>query len=149
MKDGANLALAIQITATAFEEKLDKAGVPYILHCLTVMERAGKITQKDSEVMQIAVMHDLIEDTNWEPIHLKNLGFSNRVVTGVNLMTHRKGEAYEVYIERVGANPDTRIVKMCDLKHNSDITRMKGVTAKDIKRLEKYCKSYNYLKDLV
>lgn len=143
------LAKAISITATAFEDKLDRGGQPYILHCLTVMERVGKITQKNSEAMQAAVMHDLIEDCpEWTIERLRHEGFSLQTCSWVWGMTHADTEPYDEYIERVGRDPVLRIIKMSDLKHNSDITRLKGTTPKDMARLEKYCHAYNYLKDL-
>ncbi len=141
------LALAIQITADAFQNDFDKGGQPYILHCLHVMNVVGKKTEGDHEAMAIAVMHDLIEDKpHWTLKGLINLGFSNRVVDGVEAMTHPKDEPYMDYIKRVAKNDDTRIVKMADLKHNSDPHRLKEVSDKAFARIEKYHRAYAYLK---
>lgn len=138
------LGKSISITALAFEAVQDKGGKPYILHCLHVMQ---KVRHLGTEVMQIAIMHDLVEDTFWTLDKLIEQGFSDRVVNGVATMTHPKGEDYMLYIKRVAANPDTRAVKMADLKHNSDLTRLKGQTQKDFDRLAKYAKAFNYLKE--
>jgi len=137
-----DLGKAISITSLAFIDKVDKGGKPYILHCLHVMH---KVRAFGDEVMMIAVMHDLVEDTTWTIEALRSEGFSERVLAGVEIMTHRKGVPYDEYIKIIATNEDTRAVKKEDLKHNSDITRMKGLTKKDFDRLEKYNRSYAYL----
>lgn len=138
------LATAIAITAAAFENKTDKAGKPYILHCLRVMH---KLHSADEELNAIAVMHDLIEDcpTQWSISKLCLLGFSHRVYSAVDALTHRIGESYEKYIERISLNPDATAVKLADLRDNSNITRLKGLTKSDFERVEKYHKAYVYL----
>jgi len=133
---------AISITAQAFEGKLDKGGTPYILHCLHVMH---KVRHLGSDAMQAAVMHDLIEDTDWTLVDLHELGFNERVVTLVERMTHQEGESYDDYLDRIAVGQFSRAIKMADLKHNSDITRMKGLRAKDFERLEKYHRAYDFL----
>lgn len=139
------LAKAISITAVAFEDKLDQGGVPYIMHCLHVMDIIGKKTDKDCEMMCIAVMHDLIEDTEWTLTDLESAGFNKRVVDGVAAMTHDPYESYDEYIKVISKNPDARMVKLVDLKHNSDIHRMKSLDEKHFKRLEKYHRAYAFL----
>lgn len=142
------LAKAISITSVAFEDKLDKGGVPYIMHCLHVMNIIGKKSDKDQELMCIAVMHDLVEDTEWTIADLTSAGFSSRVCAGVSDMTHDPYETYEEYIKVISLNPDARKVKLVDLKHNSDIHRMKSLDKKHFKRLEKYHRAYAFLRDL-
>ena len=143
------LAKAISITSTAFENDLDKGGVPYIMHCLHVMNIVGKKTDNDPEIMCIAVMHDLKEDKpEWTTQRLIEEGFSDRVIYGVDSMTHRPGESYSDYILRISENPDAVIVKKVDLKHNSDIHRMTGLTPKHFARLEKYHKAYAFLRTI-
>ena len=138
---------AIALTAEKFEGKFDKGGQPYILHCLHVMNAVCP-NQDDHELMCIAVMHDLVEDTDVTLGDLYALGFSQRVVSGVDCMTHRGGEDYmDVYIRRIALNPDTRLVKRDDLDHNSQMMRMKGLREKDFRRIEKYHRAYAYLKD--
>ena len=141
------LAKAISITSAAFEDKLDKGGVPYIMHCLHVMDIIGKKSDKDPELMCIAVMHDLVEDTDWTLTDLESAGFSKRVVAGVAAMTHDPHETYEEYIQVISKNPDARRVKLVDLKHNSDIHRMKSLDPKHFARLEKYHRAYAFLND--
>lgn len=138
---------AIALTAAQFEGKFDKGGQPYILHCLHVMNAVCP-NKDDHELMCIAVMHDLIEDTDIDIDDLYALGFSKRVVFGVQCMTHGSGEDYmDVYIQRIALNADARKVKIADLDHNSQMMRMKGLRQKDFRRIEKYQRAYQYLKD--
>lgn len=138
------LAVAIDITSRAFVKKTDKGGTPYILHCLHVMY---KMDEADDELRMIAVMHDLIEDTKYELDDLRDLGFSDRVIAGVGIMTHLKGVSYDAYIKLISLSDDATKVKLADLDHNSRIMRMKGLRKKDFDRLEKYFKAAAYLRD--
>ena len=98
------LALAIYIASEEFKDTLDKSGQPYILHCLRVM---NSVNQKDPELMQIAVLHDLIEDTNYEIVDLGTLGFSHRVLCALSLLTHdKKVSSYEDYIKALVHNTE-------------------------------------------
>lgn len=135
---------AIALAATAFTGKFDKGGNPYILHLLHVM---NAVSSYGEDVMIIGVLHDLLEDTDYTAKELYDMGFNHRIVVGIEAMTHPRGEPYDDYIRRVATNPDSRKVKLEDLKHNSDITRMKGLREKDFKRLEKYHRAFEYLKD--
>lgn len=138
------LAQAIAIAATAFENKCDKGGQPYILHCLFVM---NQMPADDHELMAIAVLHDVVEDTSYTLTDLRELGFSERIIDGVKTLTHIDCVPYMNYIKSIALNTDARLVKMADLQHNSDIMRMKGLRKKDFERLEKYHTAMAYLKD--
>jgi hypothetical protein len=138
------LAKAIAIASSAFADKTDKGGKPYILHCLRVMYSVEYLGE---EAMIVAVLHDLIEDTDWTSEMLLDEGFERPTVEMIKMMTHGEGEPYDDYIARVALNKITRRVKMGDLKDNSNIHRMKGLRDKDFKRLEKYFRSYAYLKE--
>jgi len=133
---------AIRIAAVAFEGKYDKGGHPYILHLLNVM---GQVDQNYEELMIVAVLHDLIEDTDWTLKMLRDEGFSKQVVDNISVLTHKRGEPYVDYIKRIDCHYLSRAVKIADLRHNSDIHRMKGLRDKDFIRLVKYHKAYNYL----
>jgi (p)ppGpp synthase/HD superfamily hydrolase len=137
---------AIAITATAFEGTFDKGGAPYIRHCLHVMHGVRHL---GDDAMMAAVMHDLIEDTDYTATNLLDLGFSHRVVSLVVLLTHLKGEEYTDYVMRISVSPIARAIKMADLRHNSDIHRMKGLTPKDFDRLVKYHTAYALLSSIV
>ena len=88
---------AIALAAEKFIGKTDKQGEPYILHCIQVM--LG-VDQTDSELMQIAVLHDIVEDTDVTLGQLKQMGFSDRVVGGIAYMTRPSSTPYEEYIEK-------------------------------------------------
>ena len=139
-----NLGLAIQIAASVHINQLDKGGKPYILHPMRVMMR---LRTNDSELMQIAILHDVIEDSRGEYTIeiLRGLGFSKRVLDALTLLTHDPAVPYELYIEDIAKSLDTILVKMEDLRDNSDITRLKGLREKDHARLAKYCRAYDVL----
>lgn len=155
------LAKMISIAAMCHEEQYDKAGQPYILHPLKVMEL---LNTNDEELQCIAVGHDLIEDCyppglvwhkqivaskimSWKA-YLINIGFSDRIISAIVALTKIKGETNSVYKTRVMNNPDAIKVKMADLRHNSDITRLRGITEKDLIRIQKYYEFYMELKNV-
>lgn len=106
-----------------------------------------RLRTDDEELMQIAVLHDTVEDTEVTIESLREQGFSERVLAGVEALTKRPGEGYMDFIIRCSGNKDAILVKLEDLRDNSDITRLKGVTRKDFERVEKYNKAFVYLKN--
>ena len=142
------LAKAIKLASEVFQDTLDKGGEPYIMHCIRVMQNTGS---NDNEIKCIAMLHDVLEDSNITNItasDLRVMGFSERVIKGVEMLSHNEKMSYADYIKLISTNPDTIIVKRADLKDNSDITRLKGLRKKDFDRMEKYIQAYTYLKDL-
>lgn len=143
------LANMLMIATQRHDGQFDKGGKPYILHPLKVMHY---LKTDDEELQCIALGHDLIEDTfdgMGDGVRfLQSRGFSNRVIDGICSLTKRKGESYDQYKAVVKANPDAVLVKMADLRHNCDIRRLKGVTPKDIERIERYHKFYLELKEV-
>lgn len=142
------LAKAISIAAVGFEGILDKGGKPYILHCLRIMNRMD-----DDEGRIIAILHDVIEDGVKNHEELLNAGFPKHIVDQIQLLTHYKEiMTYQLYIETIGirseAYPRIRKVKLYDLEDNSSITRLKGVSEKDVERMKKYHHAYIYLNSL-
>jgi (p)ppGpp synthase/HD superfamily hydrolase len=135
------LALAISITAKAFENVLDKGGQPYVLHCLRVMNNV----QGDECVKCASVMHDLIEDTAWTFQELSALGFSDKTIGLLHLLTHQKETSYEDYIKAISVSKEATEIKLRDLEDNCNITRIKGLRKKDFDRIEKYHRAYVYL----
>ena len=146
MKRGELLNSMLVLTTTEFSGKFDKGGAPYILHCLKVMYY---LKTDDEELQCIGLGHDLVEDTGVTYARLREMGFTERIIEGIRAMTKVPGETNDEYMERIKANPDAIRVKLCDLRHNSDIRRLKGVTVKDVARIEKYHKMYLILKELV
>lgn len=135
MKKGEMLGTMIVIATNAHAGQFDRGGAPYILHPLRVM---SLLKTDDEELQCIAVGHDVIEDTKVTYRDLAQAGISQRVQDGIRALTKVPGETLDEYKARVFANPDAMRVKLCDLRHNSDIRRLKGVTTKDIERMAKY-----------
>ena len=128
-----SLEKAISIAAQAHEGQIDKAGAPYILHPLRVMM---KMTTEAERIT--AVLHDIIEDTDWTMERLRREGFHAEILDALDCLTKQDGEEYGKFIERVKLNPLAVKVKMADLEDNLDVARLKNVTEADTKRLEKY-----------
>ena len=139
------LSKAIALAAEKHKGQFDKAGKPYILHTLKVMHYTKS---EDNEILCIAVLHDIVEDTDVTYAYLKEIGFSDRIVNAIKCLTKVKGETYEEYKQKVMSNKDSCVVKLADLRHNSDIRRLKGVTQKDIERTVKYHQFYTELKGI-
>lgn len=137
-------ALMLAIVAEAFKDTFDKSGEPYFIHCYTVMQLLGD--DADEEQKQIALGHDLFEDTDITREYLRSVGFSERVIDGIDIMTKHHGQSYEEYQKKILSNADTILAKMADLTHNSDIRRIKGEPdEKDFVRTAKYRVFYNML----
>lgn len=135
MKRGEMLDKMLVIATNAHAGQFDRGGAPYILHPLRVM---SFLKTTDEELQCIALGHDVIEDTRVTYRDLADAGISTRVMDGIRALTKVPGETLEEYKARVFANPDAMQVKLCDLRHNTDIRRLKGVTEKDIARMAKY-----------
>lgn len=138
------LASAIALAATAHENQIDKGGKAYILHPIRMMMR---LRTNDEELMAIAVLHDVIEDSNTNCRDLMEMGYSVRIIAGVDALTRKDDETYDQFIKRCAQNRDAKVVKREDLRDNSDITRLKGLRQKDFERLEKYSRAFIYLSD--
>ena len=131
--------LALQTAKEAHAGQVDKAGKDYILHPMTVASYMDTDVEKT-----IAYLHDVLEDTSVTVDELRN-HFSNEIVDNVITLTHRKDESYFEYIQRISKSKLAKKVKVADLLHNLDITRIKEPTKQDYERLEKYKKAILYL----
>lgn len=136
------LATAIAVASTAHLNQTDKGGNPYILHPIKVMHY---LKTKDMELMAIAVMHDVVEDSDHTIQGLREMGFSERILDGVDRVTKKEGQTPEEYFERICGSRDAIRVKLADLRHNTDIRRLKGVSDKDLLRMRKYHGMYKKL----
>jgi len=141
---GEMLSKMISLATERHAGQYDKGGRPYILHPLTVMHR---LRTDDEELQCIAVGHDLLEDTKTTIAELDALGFSNRVVAGIIRLTKNPEFTEEGYRAQIKSNPDAIRVKIEDLRHNSDIRRLKGIRPKDIQRMIGYHEFYLELVD--
>jgi len=140
MTKTATLEDAVSIAAQAHCGQKDKAGSPYLLHPLRMM-----MQMKSETAMIVAVLHDVVEDSDWTLEQLRERGFSEEVLTAIDCVTNRTGENYEQFIERAQTNPIAREVKIADLEDNMNIRRIDQITPKDSERLEKYHKSWRLL----
>lgn len=131
--------LALQIAQKAHAGQVDKAGKDYILHPMTVASYMDTDIEKT-----IAYLHDVLEDTDVTVDALRKI-FPNEIVDTLIILTHRKDESYFEYIQRVSKSKLAKKVKVADLLHNLDITRIKEPTKQDYERLEKYKKAILYL----
>lgn len=139
------LGRAIAIASTVHEKQTDKGGKAYITHPIRIMMR---LRTDDEELMQIAIMHDVIEDSHgeWTLDRLREEGFSERVLSALALLTHDPLVKYEDYIRQIATSRDATRVKLEDLRDNSDITRLKGLRPKDFERMEKYHRAHMFLR---
>lgn len=132
---------AIRIAVDAHGYQLDKAGLPYILHPLHVMNSVDSI---DAKI--VAVLHDTIEDTTQTLAGLCSAGFSPEIVNAVDAISKRKGESYDDYLARVKANPLALRVKLADMAHNSSSQRLEALEPGERKYLEgKYFSARTFL----
>lgn len=136
------LATAIAFAAQKHVGQTDQGGKPYILHPLRMMMR---LRTNDEELMAICVLHDVVEDCKVTYEELRSIGMTDRVINGVKALTKISGETYDEFLGRNMKNIDALRVKREDLKDNSDITRLKGITLKDVERMEKYMKAFDKL----
>lgn len=133
-------ALALALKAHAGQK--DKAGQPYILHPLRVM-----LQMENTQTKIVALLHDVLEDSNITLQELKQAGFDPQILEAVDCLTRREQEDYFTYLERVAQNKLALSVKIADLKDNLDVTRLKEITPADQQRLNKYLKALTFLQD--
>ena len=122
-----------------------RSGEPYILHPLAVAKIAVKEIGLGTTSVISALLHDVVEDTKWTLKELEAEGFPTGVLEAVRLLTREKDVPYMAYIERLSGNQIARKVKLADLEHNSDLTRLIEVTERDLRRQEKYFLAKEFL----
>ena len=134
--------LASKIAYKAHDGQTDKAGVPYIFHPIHIAE------QMDSEEScVVALLHDVIEDSDIT-LEILNKYFNDDIITALRVLTKKENDDYVMYIKRVKTNKLATKVKIKDLEHNRDLTRLDEVTDKDKKRSMKYWEAIRYLEDI-
>jgi (p)ppGpp synthase/HD superfamily hydrolase len=138
-----DLTTAIKIACEAHANQKDKAGEPYILHPLRLMQRL-----KGKDVMIVAVLHDVIEDSQLDLAFLEAKGFDKKIVNAVDAITKRANEPYQDFIERLSINEMAVKVKIEDLKDNLDLARLTSVDEKDMERIKKYHKALTFLEKI-
>ena len=131
---------AMKIAYDAHAGQADKTGIPYIYHPIHLAE-----SMPDENSVITALLHDVAEDTNITIDDLAREGFHEDILTALTLLTHNPAEEYMDYISRLSTCPLARRVKLADLRHNSDVTRLDSIDEKTARRLEKYSRAIRLL----
>jgi len=131
---------ALRLCFDAHKEQVDKTGLPYVFHPFHLAEQ---MTDELSTVC--ALLHDVVEDTDLTPEDLRNMGFPEDVLQVLALLTHDPAVEYMDYVKNLSQNPVARAVKLADLAHNSDLSRMDTVDEWAKKRQEKYLRAIAFL----
>ena len=124
---------ALKLCFEAHKEQVDKSGMPYVFHPFHLAEQ-----MESEETTVVALLHDVVEDTDYTIEDLTAMGFDKAVTDAIALMTHADGVDYMDYVRAIKENPIAKAVKLADLTHNSDLTRLDTVDEKTIARVEKY-----------
>lgn len=124
---------ALKLSFEAHKNQVDKSGMPYVYHPFHLAEQ-----MKTEETVIVALLHDVVEDTDYTLDDIKAMGFSDDIIEALALMTRDKSVPYMDYIAKIKNNPIAREVKLADLRHNSDLTRLDEVDEKALVRVKKY-----------
>lgn len=134
---------AMEICFEAHKKQVDKSGIPYVFHPIHLAEQ---MTTEETTI--VALLHDVVEDSDITFEYLENEGFDKAVIDAIKLLTHKdKSVKYKDYVKKIKTNPIAKAVKLADLAHNSDITRLDVVTEKDLKRRQKYLEAIEILNE--
>lgn len=137
----AYLDKAIRIAVQVHEGQEDRYGEPYILHPIRVMMRVN-----NKEEMLVAILHDVLENSEWTVEDLHQEGFSKEILQAIDCLTHRETESYEEYIARAKSNRIAKVVKLADLEDHMDLSRLKDFSEEVPERLARYHKVWLTLK---
>lgn len=124
---------ALKLCFDAHKDQVDKSGMPYVFHPFHLAEQ---MTDEDATV--VALLHDVVEDTDYTLDDLRAMGFPPQVVEALAFMTHNEAVPYLDYVAAIKENPIARTVKLADLRHNSDISRLDTMDSKAWERVQKY-----------
>lgn len=133
---------AMKLAFRAHKDQVDKTGVPYIYHPIHLAEQ-----MTDEITTCTALLHDVVEDTDMTFEALTGYGFPDEVVDALRLLTHEDGVPYMDYVKNLRENPVARTVKLADLKHNSDASRLDTVDERAEKRNKKYHEAIRLLEE--
>ena len=124
---------ALRLCFDAHKDQVDKTGLPYVFHPFHLAE------QMETEYgTVVALLHDVVEDTAYTPEDLAAMGFPAPVLAALRLLTHREDTPYMDYVAALKHDPIARAVKLADLRHNSDLTRLDTLDDRALARVEKY-----------
>lgn len=131
---------ALKLCFEAHKYQLDKSGMPYVFHPFHLAE------QMEDEISTVcALLHDVVEDTSYTLKDLEEMGYPAEVIEVLALLTHDEPVPYMEYVRKIAQNPIARKVKLADLAHNSDLTRLDEVDEKARKRVAKYAEARGFL----
>jgi len=133
---------AMRLCFQAHKNQLDKSGIPYVFHPIHLAEQ-----MQDEETTLVALLHDVVEDSDYSLEDLRAMGFGETVLEAIALMTHDEKVPYMDYVAKIKPNPIARAVKIADLKHNSDLSRLDAVDDKAMARVEKYARALRLLEE--
>ena len=141
MYDERLIILAMNIASRAHREQKDKQEQPYIGHLVRVAKKLDSI-----ELKAVALLYDVIEDTDISAEDLIKEGMPKHLVLIVEILTHDKRETYAEHINRVAKHPGARLVKLADIADNLDPKRLEALEPEQVKYLkEKYGKAQKVL----
>lgn len=132
--------IAKKIATRAHAGQFDKAGRPYIEH----PEHVAKDVCGD-KAKALAWLHDVVEDTDTTFAELAATGIDDEVIEALRLLTHDESVPYFEYVNAIKSNALARTVKLSDLRHNSDLSRLKEITDWDLQRRDKYLQAIKIL----
>ncbi|MDO4571921.1 MAG: hypothetical protein Q4C13_01025 [Clostridia bacterium] len=124
---------ALRLCFDAHKDQTDKSGIPYVFHPFHLAEQMNT-----EETVTVALLHDVVEDTKYTMEDIRRIGVPDTVLSALRLMTHDDCVPYMEYVVKLKHDPIARIVKLADLRHNSDASRLLQVTENDMKRILKY-----------
>ncbi len=131
---------AMRICYEAHHGQCDKSNVPYVFHPYHLAEQMDT-----EEAVCTALLHDVLEDTELTSADLIRLGMPRAVIEALEALCHNGNVPYLSYVRDLKQNPLARAVKIADIKHNSDLTRLVRITEADRRRAEKYAKALEIL----
>ena len=131
---------ALKLCFEAHKGQEDKSGTPYVFHPFHLAEQMNT-----EETTIVALLHDVIEDTDYIIEDLVEMGFEKNVTDAISLMTHSEDVEYMEYVAAIKTNSIATVVKLADLRHNSDLSRLDIVDEKALNRREKYLKAIELL----
>ena len=133
---------ALKLCFEAHKDQVDKSGLPYVFHPFHLADQ-----MQDENTTIVALLHDVVEDTEYTLDDLRAMDFGDEVIEALSYMTHDPAVPYMEYVARIRENDIARRVKLADLRHNSDITRLDTVDQKALDRVAKYAQAIRLLEE--
>ena len=133
---------AMKLCFDAHKDQTDKSGLPYVFHPFYLAQQ-----MQTEETTVLALLHDVVEDSAYTLEDLRNLGFGEKILEALTLLTHDEWTDYMDYVRAIRKNPLAKAVKLADLRHNSDLSRLDTVDEKALARVEKYARAIAILEE--